>query len=242
VAPSGLAALVAAPLRSARPEARLLQGAFLVEYTTPPAGASLALEGEMELIRIFADNAATAIDNDMMVREIERMAVTDDLTGLYNRRYFNQELEREIVRSERTGKPFALLMADLDDFKRINDTYGHDAGDDVLRKVAQSMVAATRKSNLLARYGGEEFVSLLIESDAEGGLAAAERTRRAVEQIPGLPCRVTVSVGVAVFPQHARTMRELFRRADQALYAAKSTGRNQVRLAAAASHASATST
>ncbi len=235
--PPGLGALMAMPLRNLRETLGVMVAEFAPAAAETQDAESSPRGAELELLRVFSENAVIAIENDRLVRKIEHMAITDELTGLFNRRYFNQELEREILRTNRLGRPFALLLFDIDHFKDVNDTYGHSVGDEALRRVAWILNAHTRKSNLLARHGGEEFASILLESGIEGAMGAAERMRQAVARIKDLPSRITVSAGVAIYPQHARDMETLVRSADQALYAAKHAGRNRVCLAEAAAPA-----
>jgi len=158
-------------------------------------------------------------------------SMTDPLTGLLNRRYFNEQIQKEAARSRRHGLRFSVLMLDIDHFKRINDTYGHPVGDLAIKAVASVCNKALRPQDILARYGGEEFVIALPHTDAEGAGAVAERIRQAVEQIeiaaePG-PVRFTVSIGVSTYRRDL-PFEQIVGRADQALYQAKQTGRNRV--------------
>jgi diguanylate cyclase (GGDEF)-like protein len=158
-------------------------------------------------------------------------SMTDPLTGLLNRRYFNEQVQKEAARSRRHGLRFSVLMLDIDHFKRINDTYGHPVGDLAIKAVASVCNKALRPQDILARYGGEEFVIALPHTDAEGAGTVAERIRQAVEQIeiaaePG-PVRFTVSIGVSTYRRDL-PFEQIVGRADQALYQAKQTGRNRV--------------
>ena len=172
-------------------------------------------------------------------RSLELLSLEDSLTGLGNRRRFDIALEAECKHSMRHGTPLALVMIDVDHFKRYNDLYGHPAGDECLRQVGAAVKSARgRPSDVAARYGGEEIAVLLPQTDAAGAFAAAERLRQAVEALgvahAGSPAgQVTVSIGVASFAPFdgAGDPARLVRRADRALYAAKAAGRNQVRLA-----------
>lgn len=163
-----------------------------------------------------------------------RYAFTDYLTGLRSRRFFDQQLEMELKRAQRQGRKLALLMIDIDHFKRLNDTFGHHAGDQALREVAFLLMQGMREADTPARYGGEEFAIILPGTSEDGARLAAERLRRSVEHAPfalgGGPSsvQITISAGVAVFGQGARTKTELVERADAALYAAKRAGRNRV--------------
>lgn len=170
-----------------------------------------------------------------LVDEQRRAAVTDGLTGLYNRRFFEATLALEAEHAARPGRDLGLLVLDIDHFKRVNDAHGHQAGDAVLRVLAARLAAAIRDGDVVARYGGEEFVVLLRNTSVEAVPETAERLRRAVGDVPvvladDLWLAVTVSVGGAAWPVHARSADELVRIADQALYAAKRLGRNRVQI------------
>lgn len=170
-------------------------------------------------------------------RESLSMAVTDGLTGLYNRRYFDVHIRRQLTHATESEKTFALLMIDVDHFKAVNDTHGHEAGDEVLVELAKRVMAAVRNVDMVARLGGEEFVVVMPDSDAEVAVAVAERLRRAVAGQPvprkagGDPLDVTASIGVAVYTPDGDDDSELLARADKAMYEAKRRGRNQVYLA-----------
>jgi diguanylate cyclase (GGDEF)-like protein len=161
----------------------------------------------------------------------ERGALVDELTGLYNRRYFNDAIHREVERFKRFGQRFSLVMLDVDHFKRFNDTHGHLAGDDALQALAGVLLDTARTFDHVVRYGGEEFALILPHTDAEQATAAAERLRQATERRPvlvqGKSVPLTVSLGVATFPEDAINARDLVARADEALYDAKRT-RNSV--------------
>lgn len=165
--------------------------------------------------------------------ELRSRAETDPLTGIANRRRFNQVLQVECGRFTRGHSPFSLLMIDLDHFKDINDRYGHAAGDEVLRQVAQILLATLRSTDLVARYGGEEFAVLLTETRIEGAMVIAERIRAAVEErvlyVEGCEIALTLSVGVTSHNgERSEASEELLKRADDALYRAKAAGRNRV--------------
>lgn len=166
-------------------------------------------------------------------KTLEELSALDGLTGLYNYREFHRRLTEEVQRSLRYDHPFSLLILDIDNFKAVNDTYGHLAGDEVLREFAAVIGREVRPVDEVARYGGEEFAILLPETPAPGAFAMAERIRGiiAAHPIPIAPERavaLTVSIGVATYPQDADTEEKLFGAADQALYAAKNGGRNRV--------------
>lgn len=167
-------------------------------------------------------------------QKIYRMATTDALTGLFSREYFRQQLIDTFYRSERYQRPFSLIMADLDDFKAVNDTYGHPTGDIVLEGTGRIIADIIRHEDCAARYGGEEFMILLPETPTAKARFPAERLRRSLEgfrfQAEGKRFSVTVSVGIAGFPENASTMDELLEKVDQALYEAKSAGKNTIRV------------
>jgi diguanylate cyclase (GGDEF)-like protein len=171
-----------------------------------------------------------------LVDEQRRVAITDGLTGLYNRRFFEATLALEAEHAARSGQDLGLLVLDIDHFKRINDAHGHQAGDQVLRELAGRLAAAIRGGDVVARYGGEEFVVLLRDTSLKAVPETAERLRRAVGDVPvvladNVWLAITVSVGGAAWgPVHARSADELVRIADQALYAAKRLGRNRVQI------------
>lgn len=181
-------------------------------------------------------NAALRDQNDRLrhANEIlERLSITDELTRLYNLRYFREQLPRELKRALRTGQPLALVLFDIDDFKRLNDRYGHAVGDAVLARVAEVMCDQVRQTDLLARYGGEEFVLLASQTSVDGAVALAEKIRMAVgrsrfpiiELAGRTEIEVTVSAGVAAFRGDDRM---LFADADRALYRAKAAGKDCV--------------
>jgi len=160
--------------------------------------------------------------------ELERLSTTDGLTGLANHRFLMQRLNEEGARSQRTNREFSVLMADVDHFKEYNDTFGHLAGDEVLKKVAAILRECTRRIDCAARYGGEEFAVVMPETPASGALQLAERIRArvAAEEFPGR--RITLSIGVAEFPQDADAPHTVMAVADGALYQAKRGGRDRV--------------
>jgi diguanylate cyclase (GGDEF)-like protein len=159
----------------------------------------------------------------------EEAAFTDHLSGLANRRRFERQLEREVARMERYGHPFSLLMIDIDSFKDLNDTFGHDAGDDAIRRLSKVLREGTRGIDLAARIGGEEFAVLLVETSREGGFEVAERLRAAIKVLEIPKARhITASFGVAECPIDAQTAAGVLKAADVALYEAKRNGRDRV--------------
>ena len=187
---------------------------------------------EVRLVRVLCNQAAIALENARVYGRVEQMAVTDALTGLFNRRYFQQALEREMSRADRGASSIALLLLDIDHFKDLNDTFGHALGDTVLKKIADVLHGTLRKGDVLARYGGEEFVVLLSHATYEGAQEFAQRIWKAVGSARihpgGGSHRVTASVGWALLPEDADTAESLVENADRALYFAKETGRNRV--------------
>ncbi|WP_292932839.1 diguanylate cyclase [Noviherbaspirillum sp.] len=179
-------------------------------------------------------------DLETAVRHISEMAIRDELTGVYNRRYVMDRVEEERQRCARNGAAFCVCMVDIDFFKRINDVHGHMAGDTVLRRIAATASGTLRLTDVFGRFGGEEFVMVLTDTVAAGALASAERVRQMIEQLrfpeidPALT--VTISIGIA---EHAKgaDVALTFKRADEALYQAKEDGRNRSRLAAATAQA-----
>jgi diguanylate cyclase (GGDEF)-like protein len=181
---------------------------------------------------IVANQVALQGSRIGLYQQVESLAVTDALTGLSVRRHFLQRAEEELQRSKRHGLSCTLLMTDLDHFKSKNDEFGHLVGDVVLRDVARLLQRNLREVDMIARYGGEEFILLLIETDLERALPIAQRLKQLVEVHPIRAydelLSQTISIGVATYPDHAQTVEQLIERADQALYAAKHAGRNQV--------------
>src|SRR5258706_8454856 len=190
---------------------------------------------QLPVLSAVAGQLGMAVKNARLFQGVEELSITDGLTGLYLLRYFPQRLKEEIYRAERTHGQMSLMILDIDHFKRINDTYGHPAGDTILATVAERVLANARKVDLTARYGGDEFVILLPDTSAEEALLLAERLHQAVSNEPvdlsnKNSVNLTVSIGVATYPTHAAKIDELIKRADEALYWIKSHGRNRIRL------------
>jgi diguanylate cyclase (GGDEF)-like protein len=184
------------------------------------------------VLSIVANQAAGALHAGQLIEHNHNAAIHDALTGLHNRRAFNENLERAVAREDRQGGHFALLLLDIDRFKKLNDTYGHPAGDAALRNTAQLLTHHVRKSDLAARFGGEEFAVLLASTELVGAQHVAEKVRAEVERgrlvYDGARIGVTVSIGIAVWPDDGRDGASLVAAADRALYAAKEGGRNRV--------------
>ena len=228
----GAHALACPLLRVGRPSDPL--GAM----TVARAGRSFTSD-ERDVFRYLLGQAAASVENIALHEQVSEQAVTDELTGLANKRAFREWMQREVARAERFSHHVSLLMLDLDDFKRVNDTYGHLQGDAVLRAVGRVLILEARAVDHLARYGGEEFVVAMPETDVDGASELAERIRLriAVEPVPSIggegEIGVTVSVGAATMAGGATDASGLVAAADEALYAAKEAGKNQVVVAPA---------
>ncbi|MBI2114858.1 MAG: sensor domain-containing diguanylate cyclase [candidate division NC10 bacterium] len=196
-----------------------------------PHGFSL---GDMDLFQAVANQVAAALENAQLYQRTKELSARDDLTGLFNRRHFFENLEKEIQRARRYRRVFSLLMLDLDDFKGYNDSHGHLRGDEALKEVARLLLANSRRADVVGRFGGEEFVVLLPEINKQGAAVVAEKMRAAVEQYaffgresqPG--GRLTVTLGLVTYPVDSEEGLELVDLADRALYAGKQQGGNRV--------------
>jgi diguanylate cyclase (GGDEF)-like protein len=209
----------------------IIQSAARVEGRDVRLGSEVGALGymtdptDLDLLRA---RARTLLELKRYLDSCQEAAFTDHLTGLANRRRFERQLEREVARTERYGHPFCLLLVDIDDFKDVNDTYGHEAGDEVLRRVANVIQSGTRGIDTGARIGGDEFAVILPETPLARGMEVAERLRSAIAALDGEPHGpVTASLGVAELPACARTQDELRAAADGALYEAKRAGRDR---------------
>lgn len=225
-----------------RPLERLTDGATEVAMgdldvdlpgDTSGAGEVGALTGVFNnmVARLRAGRQELASANERLRiknQELEQLSVTDGLTGLVNHRALMQRLNEEGIRSKRNKRAFCVIMTDVDHFKTYNDEFGHPEGDQVLKKVAAILKESTRTVDCVARYGGEEFAVLLPETDVKGAMEVAERIRSLVESAEFPNRQITLSIGVAEFPKHADTTKEIMVVADAALYGAKRGGRNQV--------------
>ena len=190
-------------------------------------------EREPHSLEAVADICASSIQNAHYVERIRKLSYLDGLTGIFNRRFFELRIMQEIERAHRCGAGMAVIIADIDQFKKLNDEFGHLLGDEVLRQVSSLFHRQLRKIDVVCRYGGEEFAILLSNTNAQHAMGVAEKLRKLVEnwQFPGVPRTVTISAGVAAYPDHGTTRDELVHAADTGLYSAKQAGRNRVRIA-----------
>jgi diguanylate cyclase (GGDEF)-like protein len=183
---------------------------------------------DTDLLQTMAGQAALVLDNTKLFK----LAITDGLTDLFMVRHFKIKLNEEIKRARRYDKIFSLVFFDIDHFKKFNDTYGHQVGDEVLKQVAKIFRNTVREDvDIAARYGGEEMIAMLPETDAQGAYVVAERLRKKIEECEfegyETPLHVTISIGIAEFPEHDKDAMELIKKADTALYHCKEKGRNQ---------------
>jgi diguanylate cyclase (GGDEF)-like protein len=189
-----------------------------------------------------ADICATGVQNAYYVERVRQLAYIDGLTGIFNRRFFELRISEELERARRYDGSLAVVMIDIDHFKRLNDEFGHLLGDEVLRQVSSVFSQHLRKVDVVCRYGGEEFALLLPQTTVEQAQGVADKLRREIAtwQFPGVPRSVTISAGTAAYPLNGSNRDEVVKAADAALYAAKQAGRNCVRsageLTMAASH------
>jgi diguanylate cyclase (GGDEF)-like protein len=176
----------------------------------------------------MASHISVAFENALLYR----MTITDELTGLFSVRHFRQAIGKQYSLFHEFGEKMTLLMIDIDNFKKVNDTYGHPAGDAILREVGKCILSSIRDPDLGFRYGGEEFAVILPASDIHAGKVVAERMRALIEHYPfkidRFVLQVTVSIGVASWPASSETVKEIISEADKALYKAKEDGRNRV--------------
>jgi diguanylate cyclase (GGDEF)-like protein len=199
---------------------------------------SAGLDAHVRITEAVAERAGLAIANLNLREALRQQSIHDPLTGLYNRRFLEESLNREVARCKRKGTGFAVLMIDADHFKRFNDTYGHDAGDGALRALSGALQKSTREADIVCRFGGEEFVVVLPDTNLGGATLLAQRI---IEFVRGqeithngktLPS-ITASIGLAMYPQNGDTVNALIQSADRALYQAKGAGRDRIMLAAA---------
>ena len=191
---------------------------------------------ELEVLEAMADFAAVAIENARIVGKIKRYNIIDDITGLYNSRYLHPLLEMEISRAQRHNLPFSLIFVDLDYFKLVNDRYGHLVGSRLLKEVGKLFRSNLRKVSWAVRYGGDEFIFILPATDRQEAILVCTRLRRSLNrtfflETEGLKIKITASFGIAVFPEDGTEKEEIIKKADQAMYLVKNSGRDGIAVA-----------
>lgn len=209
----------------------------VLEAADPLNGARFRSE-DARLLALLLEPAGVAVDNALLLRRSEALSITDDLTKLYNSRFLNATLRREVERSKRYRTPVSLIFLDLDGFKNVNDQHGHLFGSRTLVEVGAVIKATVREIDVVSRFGGDEFTIILPQTGPEGAQIIADRIRQKIEETQflesyGVQVRLTASIGIASFPDHGRTKDDLIARADQAMYLVKGRGKNGVALAAA---------
>jgi len=189
-------------------------------------------ESDLPTVSLFASQVAAALQNANLLTEVGRLAITDELTGIFNRRHFFEMAEKKFARAQKNNHPLSALIVDLDHFKQFNDRYGHVVGDQVLREAARLMCTAMRESDIIGRYGGEEFSIILPDTTVKAAIFVAERLISQVSDVPieteAGRLTIQLSIGVGVMSQETPTLHSLIVRADQAMYLAKNAGRNCV--------------
>ena len=208
-------------------------GVLYVQAPDPSAGASHLLARKQKFATNLAEQVSLALANLMLRETLKYQSVRDPLTGLFNRRHMEESLERELLRAARSKKPVAVFMIDLDRFKQFNDSFGHEAGDMLLRELGSLFTSQIRGGDIACRYGGEEFLLILMEASLHAACERAEMLGELVRKMQiqhrGQTLRqVTVSIGVAAFPDHGASAQQIINSADQALYRAKNSGRDRV--------------
>jgi len=197
------------------------------------------IEELKELVNVSANTKIRALTQE--IRKYKELSLTDELTGLFNKRYFQARFEEEVARAKRYEQQLSLIFCDIDFFKNVNDRYGHQGGDQILRETADilkgamgqlNVIVRLRKSDIIARYGGEEFVIILPETGIDGAVIVGEKLRKAMEEhtfrVDGKSVSITMSFGIAELTEEAQECTAIVKRADYAMYEAKETGRNKV--------------
>ena len=219
----GIASIKVVPLKTGED----VLGTLVIGARRPGAFSADAVRR----LEVVAMQAAESLQRSRLFEQTERLATTDGLTGLLNHRAFQGRLDEQLAQAQRYGKKVSLILCDIDHFKSVNDTYGHPVGDQVLRGVARALTQSARQTDVVARYGGEEFAVVMPETETAGALVIAERIRERIAKVvfetDQGPLRVTMSLGVATFPEDGARKAELVERADACLYHAKRHGRNR---------------
>lgn len=205
----------------------------VVYIECPSPGVAAMVDANMAPLQEIVELASISIAGLNLRSRLEQQSIKDGLTGLFNRHFMELALDRELRRAISQNKPLAIMMLDLDHFKQFNDTYGHEAGDAVLRELGEALLASVRDEDIVCRYGGEEFIAIFPEVSLETAMGRAEAIRRVVSEMRirnrgEILTETTISIGVAVYPRHGDTLEEIMRAADRALYEAKHLGRNRV--------------
>ncbi len=213
-------------------EGTVILGALCIPNADYPSAA----RGNGEILRLAVNQLTRAIENSVIYEEAKKRAITDEKTRVYNFRYFSERLDVEIKRSSRYEHKLAILMVDIDDFKTINDTYGHVKGDEVLLETAAVLKKACRDIDIIARFGGDEFTIIIPENNIAGAKALADRIGEKIRRYRydtghGFDASITVSMGVAGYPDHGQHADQLIKSADQALLEAKIAGKDRVNVA-----------
>lgn len=208
--------------------------AVLALYRTDPR--KHFVEEDVEMVNFLTEQCGVAIENVLLHEEAQRLSLTDGLTGTWNRRFMQMQFRQVLATATRFERPFSILMLDLDNFKQVNDTFGHQKGDEILVEFSTRVKIALREVDTFARYGGEEFICLLAETDVNGAITTAEKIREAIKgepfgESPDRQVSLTVSIGVASYPEHGETYASLVESADQAMYRAKQLGRDRIAVA-----------
>ncbi len=221
----GIVILAAVPIKIGK---RLKGIMFLASRVSRTFDFNLA-----SILSLIGSQLTLIIEKIELFEETKRLSITDSLTGLFNSRHFYESLEKEIARAARYKQVFSLAIFDIDDFKVLNDTYGHQVGDEVLRKIAAIMRGESRETDVIARYGGEEFVIIFPNTPKKDALAVSERILKGVKELTFSPeinggIKTTISGGISSYPDDGKTIKDLLYTADMAMYRAKSTGKKQV--------------
>ncbi len=197
-------------------------------YTSKPI-----TDDDIKIFTMLANQAGLAIENSNLYELVVQKSLTDTITNLWNHRFFQEQLSIEVERTQSDNTPLSLAIIDIDDFKKLNDNFGHQHGDVILKKLAEIFKEFSRESDYICRYGGEEFSIILIQTSKEKSFDIAERLRKKIEEYPfpgadpDKPLRITISIGLATIPQDASTKEELIANADKAMYIAKFSGKNK---------------